>query len=414
MIMCLIREEPMTEAMGFQRHSRIFAQGHCNAGEVEKRESPQQRQIAPAAWIYLAFAILILISVALRASNDDTSHDPVTIVGDSTLDLNEDAMKNLSVSVVTQEEYPDVLSIVGTISPIENRVTSVPARYAGRIDSVMKVTGEYVQAGDALALEYSPDFIQTREEYLEALQKDASVRGDSSSAQDSSTSAHSGGENTDFSNLAAMSRRKLENMGLTIKDIEDLPHSGADGHLVIRASHSGAITAVNTTVGNMQNQGDSLMNIADLDQVWFTGDLYSEDLTKVHAGQEIEIETDGLSKPLEGQISFISPVIDPNAHTIKIRARINNPDRVLRSSMVVEGDIILSRKNALVVPAGALMNLHNQWYCFKKIGEHRFQEIPVKMGQEYDDSATVTEGLAKGDEVVSGGNLVLDFMFSGN
>jgi Cu(I)/Ag(I) efflux system membrane fusion protein len=366
------------------------------------------------AALCLGLAAVALTSAALWAGEVGEPVQHVKVVDETTLDLDDDAMTNLTISAVAQEAYPDVLSIMGAISPVENRITSVPARYAGRIDSVLKVTGEYVQAGDALAMEYSPDFIQTRQEYLEALQKDTSGKVDSSSPQAESPAAQSATENSDFSNLAAISRKKLENMGLTAQDIDALPTTGADGHLVIRATHAGAITAVNTTVGNMQNQGDNLMNIADLDQVWFSGDLYSEDLTKVHAGQEIVIQTEGLSKPLKGTISFISPVIDPNAHTIKIRAKISNPDRVLRSSMVVEGDIVLSRRTALVVPLGALMNLHDEWYCFKRIGKNRFKEIKVQMGQEFDDSVTVTQGLALGDEVVSGGDLVMDYTFSGN
>lgn len=377
----------------------------CLGFERVKKASSQKmsQRTQLLAW-GLSFGLLLPIfgGQALRADDGD----PVTIVNGSTLDLSADAMKNLAISVVAETNYPDVLEITGTISPVENRVSSVPARVPGRIDSVFKVTGEYVQAGEALAQEYSPDFIQTRQEYLDALKFNVDDGSTSPSAQGAA-------RNSDFSNLAAMSRQKLLNMGLTEADVDNLPSQGTDGHLVIRASHSGAITAVNTAVGNMQNPGDVLMTVSDLDQVWFIGDLYSEDLTKVHPGQDIEIETEGLSKPLLGKISFISPVIDPNAHTIKVRALINNPDRILRSNMVAEGDIVLSRKTALVVPSSAVMNLHDNWYCFKKIGERRFQEVPVEIGQEYDDFATVLQGLTKGDAVVSGGNLVMDFTFSG-
>jgi Cu(I)/Ag(I) efflux system membrane fusion protein len=350
-------------------------------------------------------SILAFLALALALGNaraDEDASDPVRIVDATTLELTDGAMANLSVTSVSEQDVPDVLSIMGTIGVVENKVTSVPARVAGRIDAVLKVSGEYVHAGDAVALEYSPDFIATRQEYLEALKKDAGSAGLSPTAD------------TDFSNLAAISRKKLENMGLIAKDIADLPNSGGDGHLVIRASRDGAITYMNTSVGNMQNQGDTLMTVSDLAQVWFSGDLYSEDLGKVHAGQKIQIQTEGLSKPLPGEISFISPVIDPNAHTIKIRARISNPDRVLRGGMVVQGDVVLSHSTALVVPETALMNLHNTTYCFKKIGANRFKEIPVKVAHEYAGLATVTDGLEKGDEVVSAGGLVLDYAFQGD
>lgn len=370
-----------------------------------------------ACW--LGFGALQCACSIARA--DDDASDPVKVVDATTLELTEDAMANLSITAVEQQDFPDVLSIMGSISVVENKITSVPARVAGRIDAVLKVSGEYVHAGDALALEYSPDFIATREEYLEALKKDASVHaataaplGSTDSSQSTTATATSPSGSADFSNLAAISRKKLENMGLIPKDIEDLENPAADSHLVVRASREGAITTMNTSVGNMQNQGDTLMTISDLDQVWFSGDLYSEDLGKVHPGQKIEIQTEGLSKPLDGEISFISPVIDPNAHTIKIRARINNPDRVLRGGMVVEGDVVLSHKVALVVPETALMNLHDAYFCFKKMGNNRFQEVPVKVAREYAGLATVTDGLNKGDLIVSAGALVLDYAFQGD
>ncbi|HTB23515.1 MAG TPA: efflux RND transporter periplasmic adaptor subunit [bacterium] len=357
-------------------------------------ESARRRGAGKLSALAMACFIVLFSTGALRADDGDGDDSPVRIVNDNTVDLDKDAMANVDVTTVAEDDYPDVLSIMGTISPIENRVTSVPARTAGRIDSVLKVTGEYVKAGDALALEYSPDFIQTRQEYLDA-------------------------RKSGFSELMASSRKKLVNLGLIESDIERLGKPGDDpDHLVIRASRAGAITMVNTAVGNMQNQGDTLMTVSDLDQVWFTGDLYSEDLTKVRPGQTIGIESEGLSKTLMGKISFISPVIDPNAHTIKVRAMIENPDRVLRGSMVVEGDVVLSSRPELAVPTTALMNLHNQIYCFKKVGDsagyQRFEEVPVTVGQEEAGLAVVLSGLKEGDQIISAGGLLLDYAFQGD
>jgi Cu(I)/Ag(I) efflux system membrane fusion protein len=358
----------------------------------------------------LSLAAMFAISRTLTADTKPVSQDPVQIVNPSTLELSDEAAASLETAPVTEQSFPDVLSLMGTISVVENRVTSVPARVAGRIDAVLKVSGESVKAGDALALEYSPDFITARQEYLEAMDKDASVHAASSTA-DASPTAQEGAENSDFSNLAALTVKKLKNMGLTDADIAALPGAADTTHLVIRAGRDGAITAVNTAVGNMQNQGDLLMTISDLDRVWFSGDLYAEDLGKVHHGQRIQIQAEGLRRPVGGVLSFISPVIDAGAHTIKVRALINNPDRVLRGGMVVQGDLVLSDKTALVVPQAALMNLHNQFFCFKNVGPNRFQEVPVTVGQEYGSLATVTQGLAPGDQVVSAGGLVLDQAF---
>jgi multidrug efflux pump subunit AcrA (membrane-fusion protein) len=330
--------------------------------------------------------------------------DPVQVVDSTTLQLNPEAAANLDVAPVTEAAFPEVLSIMGTISVVENRVASVPARVAGRIDSVYRVSGEFVHTGDALASEYSPDYVAAREEYLQVLKRGGVPSGDSASAQAGAS---------DFTNLAAMTRKKLLNMGLSDEDIINLPDSPSDGHLTIHATRDGAITAVNTVVGNMQNQGDVLMTISDLDKVWFSGDLYSGDLAKVHHGQRIQIQTEGLSQPVLGQLSFISPVIDSSAHTIKVRALIDNPRRVLRGGMTVQADLVLSEKKAVVIPQTAVLNFHNSYFAFKALGQDRFQEVPVKLGLERAGLATVLSGLLPGDQVVSSGGIVLDQAFQG-
>jgi Cu(I)/Ag(I) efflux system membrane fusion protein len=389
--------------------------------KARRPRAARRKPLAKAGWnrdlvnagiaSVLSLAAMFAISRTLTADTKAVSHDPVQIVDPTTLELSDEAAASLETTPVEEQSFPDVLSLMGTISVVENRVTSVPARVAGRVDAVLKVSGEYVKAGDALALEYSPDFITARQEYLEAMDKDASVHAASSTASDASITAQEGAENTDFSDLAALTVKKLKNMGLTDADIAALPTAQDTTHLVIRAGRDGAITAVNTAVGNMQNQGDLLMTISDLDRVWFSGDLYAEDLRKVHHGQKIQIQAEGLRRPVTGVLSFISPVIDAGAHTIKVRALIDNPDRVLRGGMLVQGDLVLSDKTALVVPEAALMNLHNQFFCFKNVGPNRFQEVAVTVGQEYGSLATITHGLAQGDQVVSAGGLVLDQAF---
>ncbi len=348
------------------------------------------------AWAILLAAFAAL-SGLVRAG--DGGGDPyVHVLSDDTVRLEPEALANLSLCAATREAFPDVLTVMGTIVPVETRVTSVPARTAGRIDSLLKVTGQTVRVGDALALEYSPDFVEARQEYLEALKR--SKRGAPGSPSD-----------PDFRDLVAITREKLRNMGLTDADIAGLPtNPGRD--LVIRATHPGAITAVDTAVGDMQNQGDTLMVVTDLGRVWFDGDVYSEDLPKVRVDQGVDVHTGGPNGTLKGRISFISPVLDPGAHTIKVRALVDNPGRELRAGMVVEGDITLSRREALVVPLGAVLNLHGGWWCYKRTGPGRFTRVAVVEGGEARGLAVITRGLAPGDVVVCGGGLVLNSVFS--
>ena len=92
-----------------------------------------------------------------------------------------------------------------------------------------------------------------------------------------------------------------------------------------RAPRAGAVISKNAILGNAVNLGDALFMIADLHRVWFLGDMYPEDLIKVKKDQEVVIEGASPDQMLHGRVSFISPIVDPNSRTIKIRALMENP-----------------------------------------------------------------------------------------
>jgi multidrug efflux pump subunit AcrA (membrane-fusion protein) len=153
--------------------------------------------------------------------------------------------------------------------------------------------------------------------------------------------------------------------------------------------------------------------IGDLHKVWFAGDIYPEDLSKVHDGQEVVIDPgDGLA-PLRGKISFISPAMDPNSRTIKIRALIDNPATHLRADMYVQGNIILRTRTALIAPKSALVRLRDSAFCFKRLPGNVFKRVSVTVNGESETTMAVDKGLDDGDEVVSEGGLTLDAALNG-
>jgi len=344
-----------------------------------------------------ALAALAVLLTGLRASENakpaptDAMEQAVKVIDGSTLQLSDATLADLGTAKAQTREFPETLNLQGSISVVENLVTVVPSRVGnGRVDQVLKVTGETVRAGEPLALIYSPDYVSAREEYLQVIGK----------APGGPDAAAAGAQSGDLLGFAGVARKKLEMMGLSAKDIADLPNN-TDNHLVVRASRDGAITSVNTMVGNLQNQGDTLFTTANLDRVWFSGDLYIEDLPKVHKGQKITISAEGLDKPLDGTINFISPVVDANVRTVKVRAIIDNPAHLLRASMFVQGDLVLSSAPALVVPQAAVLKLNDRTFCFKEVGKNRFEEVPVTVSRQDDTVAGIAQGLAAGDEIVA-------------
>lgn len=349
-------------------------------------------------------APILAMMLALSSCRKEAPEEQmVQKISEDSLKLSEDAIKNLKLEKVAKGEFPEKLSLMGRVSVPEDRTSVVPARVGGRMDAVYVSSGEVVTAGQPLASIFSADFSIAKEEYLQAYRQVQSSAGDS-----------------EAKHLLELSKRKLDALGVSQKDVEkwktsadpDLTTAKLE-NLIVRAPRTGALLGKNAMIGGLVNVGDSLFQIGDLSKVWFAGDIYPEDLKKIHKNQEVVIDPGTGGSFLRGRISFISPAVDPNSRTIKIRALIENPGSQLRADMYVQGNIIISTRTALVAPKNTLVRLQDKTFCFKRLPGNVFKKVLVTYDGESTDSISVTQGMEDGDEVVSEGGLLLDGALNG-
>ncbi|PWU19427.1 MAG: hypothetical protein C5B49_05795 [Bdellovibrio sp.] len=365
------------------------------------------------SWPVIFVTFLISCSWFEKPEN----HDPVQKIDAKTIRVAKEALDNLKITKAENKDFPDLLSLMGKISVTEDRTTIVPARVAGRMEAIYFASGEHVNQGQILATMFSPDFIAAREEYLLSLKQ--------------ANQKESAGDPSDFANLAQMARKKLETMGLNSEDIGNLAGASADDSkkflLNVRAPRSGVLIQKSAVLGNLQNLGDTLFIIGDLSKVWFSGDLYPEDLPKVYVGQKVFINAVGVNVPLYGKVSFISPLVDPNTRSIKIRASMENPNKALKMDEYVQGNVVLAEKTTLVVPTDAIVRTPEGPVMFKRVAHlpktlvdpsdakkleidesMDFQLVTVSVGKEQSGMSSILTGLQAGDEVVSEGSWLLN------
>jgi membrane fusion protein, copper/silver efflux system len=356
---------------------------------LTKEELKKIKNVALVGGIF----VLGIVSAKLLPSGSDKKSDSdqamVEKVSDDSLKLSNETIKTLKISPVTFGNVPEQFSVMGKITVAEDRTAMVAARVSGRIDSVPVASGAELKVGQPLATLFSPDFIIAREEYLQTLE-----------------SLKTSGDPED-KKMLGLARQKLQSMGVSPYDIDHLSSSDKTTQLIVRAPRAGAVIAKTAIVGNLVNPGDPLFTIGDTSAIWFAGDIYPTDLDKIHKGQQIIINPDQGGKPIEGKLSFISPMIDGTTRTIKIRAEMINPGSALRLDMFVRGNIILSTKEALTVPKASLVREGNGYICFKIMPNNIFQRVAVETAGESGDSFIISKGLVAGDQVVSDGALLL-------
>jgi cobalt-zinc-cadmium efflux system membrane fusion protein len=181
----------------------------------------------------------------------------------------------------------------------------------------------------------------------------------------------------------------------------------------VYAPISGVIIAQNVT--NAAAAGVSLsgsataFTIADLSSVWILCDVYENDLPKVHIGQEAQIHLSAYpDRTLTGHISDIGPVLDPSIRTAKVRIEVPNPG-ILRLGMFVTATFSsLKKATFTVVPADAVLHLHDRDWVYVPAGDNHFRRVEVRAGNMLDGNRQqILSGLEPGQRVATNA-LLLD------
>jgi len=177
---------------------------------------------------------------------------------------------------------------------------------------------------------------------------------------------------------------------------------------VISPSH-GIVISQYAKEGDSMDPLTSIVTIANPDIMRASFDVYERDMGRVMLSQKVKITTTVFpEKIFEGTVVYISPRVDENTRTIKIRVDIENKEHFLKFGMFVNGKIKKeSDQEFLIVPLEAIQDLEDGKTVFVKIETETFEVRPVKTGSETDKEAVVVEGLAEGEAVVTQGSFVL-------
>ncbi len=175
----------------------------------------------------------------------------------------------------------------------------------------------------------------------------------------------------------------------------------------VYAPISGVIISQNIT--NAAAAGVSLsgsataFTIADLTTVWILCDVYENDIPRITLGQEARIQVNAYpDRPVLGRISDIGPVLDPQLRTAKVRIQVTNPG-FLKLGMFVTATFTNSKTEPrAVVPADAVLHLHDRDWVFVPAGGNHYKRTEVHAGQTLPGNRQVVDsGIAPGQQVVT-------------
>jgi cobalt-zinc-cadmium efflux system membrane fusion protein len=145
------------------------------------------------------------------------------------------------------------------------------------------------------------------------------------------------------------------------------------------------------------------LTIADLSHVWVIADAYENDIPKLQLGQEAKIKLNSYpDRPLTGRISDIGPILDPALRTAKVRIQVDNPGFLRLGMFATATFTSRAEETHAVVPAEAVLHLHDRDWVFLPAGGNQFKRTEVRAGKMLDGNhQEILSGIAPGQHVVA-------------
>ena len=362
-----------------------------------------------AVWTSALWLTLGLFLVGCnKTKTDQAAGAPPKAVVETEFDPNNfkvDRPELFPLAQATQRQVIPALNVTGTVQPDIARAVPVISLASGRIVEIGARLGDTVKRGQLLLRVRSNDVTGAYQTYLKAVNDERLARLAFERAQI-------------LFDKGAIPRSALEAAEDTEQDAKDDLQAATEllGTLGVDKNHpsaivnitapiSGVITdqQVTNAAGVQALASPNPFTISDLSYVWILCDVYENDLDAVRVGESADIRLNAYpGRNFKGRIDNILPILDPNLRTAKVRVEVPNPG-LMKVGMFVTATFYGRPPVAqAVVPASAILHLHDREWVFLSLGGGRFrrQEV-VAAGMLPQQMQGITSGIKPGDQVVA-------------
>lgn len=170
---------------------------------------------------------------------------------------------------------------------------------------------------------------------------------------------------------------------------------------VIRAPFDGKLGLRRVSLGALVRPGDAITTLDDTSLIKLEFDVPETVLGGVTIGNTVAAQADALrDRKFTGTLSTIDSRIDQTTRAVRVRARIQNSDDVLKPGMFMTVSLTVGTiRNAIVVPEESLLAMGGEQFVYV-IRDGRATRTRVQVGQRLPGFAQITTGL-NGDEAVA-------------
>jgi multidrug efflux pump subunit AcrA (membrane-fusion protein) len=108
----------------------------------------------------------------------------------------------------------------------------------------------------------------------------------------------------------------------------------------LKAPFAATVVAVSRQTGEWVEPGSVVLRLIQLDRLRVEGFVSADQATAIEPGQRVQIVFPGnVGKPVSGEITFVSPEVEPVNQQVRIWAEFDNPEKRIRPGLVATMEV---------------------------------------------------------------------------
>lgn len=164
---------------------------------------------------------------------------------------------------------------------------------------------------------------------------------------------------------------------------------------------TGTVSAIDVASGETVDPSQTLFEVDDLTVLWARARVPERDLGLAEQSRRAEVRAIAYpGRVYNARLVSLGTRIDPESRTASAIYALPNPGLRLLSGLAVRVRLLGGSRQALTVPAQAVLKFEGEERVFVQTAPDRFQARTVKVQERRDGRAWITEGLQDGSPVL--------------
>jgi len=172
----------------------------------------------------------------------------------------------------------------------------------------------------------------------------------------------------------------------------------------VRAPFAGIVAEKSVSPGDIVAPGAAMFTVIDPRSLRVEASVPAAALGDVRIGAPVTFTVNGSDRELQGRITRIAPMVNPQTKQVAIQASVPNNAGVLVAGLFVEGRVASQKRLGVLVPEQAVDQTGGVVPSVMRLKGGKVEKVDVQLGLRDEDAerVEVTSGLAAGDTVLLG------------